>query len=603
MARRDFAQRQYIIIFIFILFGVVFIAKLFFLQILDNTYKLSANNAIRSTVQYPLRGLIYDRNGKLLVYNEAAYDLMVIPRQVKDIDTNKFCQLLKIDTDDYIRRMQKAIKFASYKSSIFISQISREDYAYIAENLYKYPGFFVQTRTLRKYPVPIAAHTFGYIGEVNKNEINRDHYYRPGDYIGKSGLEKYYEHDLRGQKGKKYVRVDVLNRKKGSYKEGKYDTIAKRGSNLTISIDSKIQQYAEQLMQNKIGSIVAIEPSSGEILAFVTSPSYDPNLLVGRIRGKNYGMLQNDSLKPLMNRAVMGEYAPGSTFKMITGLIGLQEGAVTERTYFNCEGTASKPMRCSHNHVSPIAFRGAIQQSCNPYFLQTFKSTLSLPKYKTNREAYVSWYNHVRSFGLGQKFNTDIPFELPGNVPKQSLYDKIYKKRWNALTVRSLSIGQGELEVTPLQLANLAVIFGNKGSYYPPHFIKKIDDKKIENRWEMKHTSIDSSYYDIIVEAMEEVFEGAHGTARYYKVPGIIAGGKTGTVQNNRGKDHSVFLAFAPSVKPKIAISVIIENGGFGTRWAAPIASLIMEKYFHGEVKRKKLEERMLNGDLIHKKK
>lgn len=601
MAKRNFANRQYIILGVFIFVGLILMTRLFFLQVLDNKYKLSAdNNAIRHLVQYPLRGMIYDRNNKLLVYNEAAYDLMIIPRRAKIEDTTEFCDLLKITPKELRKKYKRARTYSPRIPSIFIGSMSREECDMFREKAYKYPGFFVQARTLRKYPFPVAAHTFGYIGEVNDNELKKDSYYRSGDHIGKSGLEKFYEKDLRGKKGKKIVLVDVHQQEKGSYKDGKYDTIPVSGHDINISLDVELQMYAEELMKNKKGSVVALDPSTGEILAFVTSPTYDPNLLVGRIRGKNYGMLQRDSLTPLMNRAVLGAYAPGSTFKMINGLIGLQEGVITTHTMFPCNGRAGKPIRCSHNHVSPIDMQGGIQQSCNPYFWQTFKRIIENPKYENNHKAYEAWYNHVRSFGLGEKFNTDIPFEVRGKVPTENYYDKLYKGRWNALTVRSLSIGQGELLTTPLQLANLAAIFGNSGYYYPPHFIRELDHQK-DNRYSTPiYTTVDSTHFNIIREGMLEVFEAAHGTARFYKVPGVKAAGKTGTVENNHGKDHSLFLAFAPFDHPKIAITVIVENGGFGTRWAAPISSLLMEKYLNGNVTRPSLEKRMLDADLIH---
>ncbi|MFA8449637.1 MAG: penicillin-binding protein 2 [Bacteroidales bacterium] len=603
MAKRNLSNRRHIIFRIFLIVAAILLVRLFFLQVLDNEYKLSAeNNAIRHVTLYPLRGMIYDRDNKLMVYNEPAYDLMIIPRKVKIEDTLEFCNFLSIEKEDFIKRMKRCKGYSYSIPSIFLGQLSREDYGFLAENLYKYPGFYVQSRTLRKYPFPIAAHTFGYIGEVNDRETERDSYYRSGDYIGKSGLEKFYEKDLRGRKGKKIMLVDVFRREKGSYKNGKYDTIPIHGKDLTISLDADLQSYAEQLMQNKKGSIVAIEPGSGEILAFVTSPTYDPNLLVGRVRGKNYGLLQNDSLNPLMNRAVLGAYSPGSTFKMITGLIGLQEGVVNSYTKFYCEGREARPIRCSHYHESPINIMGGIQQSCNPFFWQTFKRCMEDKKFGNIKDAYKNWYNHVRSFGLGEKFNTDIPFEVSGKVPKMEYFDKIYRGRWNALTVRSLSIGQGELLVTPLQLANLAAIFGNKGYYYAPHFIREKDHKWDDTYGKKIYTTIDSVYYNVVREGMLEVFEGAHGTARFYKVPGVVAAGKTGTVENNHGKDHSVFLSFAPYNKPKIAISVIVENGGFGTKWAAPIASLLTEKYINDTIKRPALEKRIMEGDLIHPK-
>jgi penicillin-binding protein 2 len=557
---------------------------------------------LRYEKQYPARGNIYDRNGKLLVYNEALYDLMVIPGQVKNIDTAAFCELLGIDSSDFADAMNKAKKYSYYKPSIFLKQISKEDFGVIQEKLYQFSGFYPSTRTLRKYPMPIAAHLLGDVGEVSGTDIEKDPYYQAGDYIGKSGIEKYYEQQLRGIKGMKVLEVDVHNRVKGSYQNGKYDTIAVPGNDLVLSIEADLQLYGEQLMQNKKGSIVAIDPKTGEILALVSSPGFDPNMLVGRKRSENFDLLLHDTLKPLLNRAVMGTYPPGSTFKMINALIALQEGAVTPNTSFTCQGKSSRPIRCTHDHKSPLQLKHAIQESCNPYFWNTFKQILNAPKYNDPKKGYEQWYRSIRSFGFGEKFNTDIPYELSGNIPTVAYYDKVYKGSWNALTVRSLSIGQGEILVTPIQLANLAAIIANKGHYYAPHFIKKIENTEsnsatIANRI---NTSVDKKHFNIATDAMLQVFEGEHGTARYYKLDSIQQCGKTGTVQNPHGEDHSMFIAFAPLESPKIAIAVIVENSGYGSTWAAPIASLLMEKYLTGKVKRTFYEKKMLEGDLIH---
>ncbi len=606
MYKRDYTSRKYVIIFIFTMVLVLFIVKLYYLQVVENKYSTSAKNlVIRTITEYPMRGLIYDRNGKLIVYNDAVYDLMVIPRQIKNFDTAEFCTLLNIDSTYFKKRMKKAIRYSRYKPSVFIKQLSKDEYAKIEDKMYKFKGFFVQRRALRKYTKPIAGHLLGSVGEVNQRDLKRDRYYRSGDYIGKSGIERFYEKLLRGSKGTTMIQVDVHNRNKGSYQNGKYDTLAVPGKNLTLSIDADLQAYGEKLMQNKVGSIVIIEPKSGDILAMISSPGFDLNLLIGRARSKNYTLLRNDSLKPLMNRAVMGAYPPGSTFKMINALVALQERAITRNTKFTCQGPESVPIRCTHHHKTPLALNEAIKQSCNPYFWNTFKSLLNKPSLGGTHQAYEKWYNDVKSFGFGQKFNTDIPFELKGNIPSRAYFDKLYRGSWNALTVRSLAIGQGEILVTPIQLANLAAVIANKGYYYPPHFLRQaVGEDSIMALFRTKiNTSVEPKYFDIVQHAMRDVFSMEHGTAHYYEVDTLQQCGKTGTVQNPHGEDHSLFIAFAPLDNPKIAVSVVVENGGYGSKWAAPIASLLIEKYLTGTVKRKRLEKRMLDGDLIHKQK
>ncbi len=601
--KRNLSGRKFIIIAIFILVGIIFVVRLLFLQVIDDSYLLSAeNNVLRKNTIYPNRGLIYDKKGQLLVYDEAAYDLMVIPRKVKTIDTVEFCSLLGITDSVFRSKMTKAKKYSRYKSSLFIAQVSKEDFGFLAEKMYKYPGFFVRPRSLRKYPVPIAAHILGYIGEVNNKEINSSSYYNSGDYIGKSGIEKFYEKELRGKKGVQVVMVDVHNRQQGSYKNGKYDSIAEAGQNLYLTIDAELQEYAENLMVNKKGSIVVIDPKTGGILTFVTSPTYDPNLLVGRVRGKNFQMLMNDTLKPLLNRAIMGTYPPGSTFKIVNALVGLQEGVLYEGTTYTCKGPATTPIRCTHNHITPLKLKMGIEQSCNPYFWNVFRSIINNPKYNSIEKAFESWRKDVTSMGFGKRFKTDIPFEKPGNIPTLGLYNKIYGKgHWNALTIRSLAIGQGEILVTPLQLANLSAVIANKGFYYPPHLVTAIGSKenRIASFHEKQITEIGEKHFDVVHEAMLDVFEGDHGTARWSKLEGVKIGGKTGTVQNPHGKDHSMFIAFAPVDNPQIAMSVIVENSGYGSTWAAPIATLLIEKYLNDTIARKHIEKRMLEGNLI----
>lgn len=599
---RDYSGRKYLVVGVFILIAMIFLVRLFYVQVVDNSFKLSADNIVlREIRQYPPRGRIYDRNNQLMVYNEAAYDLMVIPGQVKNIDIAAFCELLGIDSAYYVSHFSRAKRYSRFKPSVFLKQISKEDFGAIQEKLYLYPGFYPQTRTLRYYPIPIAAHLLGNIGEVNQGGLDKDEFYKAGDYIGQSGIEKYYEKELRGNKGMKMIEVDVHNRDKGSYLDGKYDTLALPGKNITLGLDAELQLYGEQLMQMKIGSVVAIDPKSGEILALVSSPTFDPNMLVGRERSDNFKSLLEDTLKPIMNRAIMGTYPPGSTFKMLNGLVALQEKAINAHTEFTCQGKLSRPIRCTHDHITPLELEIAIQQSCNPYFWNTFRNTLNNPRYKNSHEGYKAWYDHVVSFGLGQKFNTDIPYELPGNIPTVEYFDKLYRNSWNSLTVRSLAIGQGEILVTPIQLANLAVILANRGFYYPPHVARSIEgeDEKLQLYNQKIVTSVEPKYFDIVRDAMLTVFEGEHGTARFYKMDSIRQCGKTGTVENPHGADHSIFIAFAPMDDPEIAITVIVENSGYGSTWAAPIASLMMEKYLTGDVSRKVVEARMLEGDLI----
>ncbi len=603
--KRNFTERKYIIILLFAVVGLIYLARLFYLQVFDTTYILSAeSNVLRKNTIFPNRGLIYDRDGRLLVYDEAAYDLMVIPGQVTEMDTAEFCRLLNISDSAFSARINKARRYSRYKPSTFVAQITKEEYGYIEEKLYKFPGFFVQSRSLRKYPVPVAAHTLGYIGEVNSREIESDPYYHMGDYIGKSGLERFYEPELRGQKGVQVVMVDVHNREQGSYRSGRFDTVAVAGRNLYLSLDAELQAFGEELMQNKIGSIVAIDPRTGGILAFVTSPVYDPNLLVGRVRGENFNRLANDSLKPLLNRAIMGSYPPGSTFKMVNALVGLQEGVLSNHTYYSCSGPASSPIRCTHNHITPLPLQEAIEQSCNPYFWNVFRSMMTNQRFGSVPVAYDAWRGHVISLGFGRKFDTDIPFELNGNIPTSEYYDKVYQEgHWNALTVRSLAIGQGEILVTPLQLANLAVVIANRGFYYPPHLVTAVGskDNPIEAFNQKVVSTIDPRHFDVVQEAMLEVFEGEHGTARWARLEGVQICGKTGTVQNPHGKDHSLFIAFAPKEDPQIAMSVIVENSGYGSTWAAPIASLMVEKYLNDTISRPHVEKRMLEGNLIKK--
>jgi penicillin-binding protein 2 len=606
--KEKFSDRQYTVVAIFCVIFLIFIARHFYIQIIDDQYKLTARNqAFRYMTDYPARGNIFDRNGKQLVYNQAAYDLMVIPKQVKEIDTLEFCRILDMDKPAFIKRMLKAKQPPNSirKPSVFEKEISVEHSSVLQEKLYKYSGFFLQPRTLRKYPESVAPHLLGYVGEVAKKLTDTSTYYKDGDYIGISGLEKSYEHVLRGKKGIHIEVVDVHNRPMGSYMNGAYDTAAIAGGDITCTIDRKIQTYGEKLLQNKIGSIVAIEPSTGEILAFISAPGYDPNLLVGSILSKNYRELQKDTLKPLFNRALMASYPPGSIFKLINSLVALHEHTLHPSTLYPCRGgypvMGGKP-KC-HAHSSPRDLLGAIATSCNSYFCYVFRGLIDANKFGTTKHGYEVWRNHVLSFGLGVPLGSDLPYELRGNVPSIDYYKKKFfgKNDFKSSTIVSLSIGQGELGILPLQMANTMCIMANRGYFYTPHTVKAIDQKRINNpAFTQKHyTTIHSDYFELIVEGMADVIK--KGTAATQKIDSIDYCGKTGTAQNPHGKDHSVFVAFAPRNNPKIAISVVVENAGFGNAWAAPIASLIIEKYLTDTIKRPDIEKRMLEGDLIHK--
>lgn len=589
-------NKKYIVGFVIAFTGLIFIIRLFYIQVYNDTYKLdSQNNVLRYIIDYPARGLIYDRNGKLLVYNQAAYNLMVIPQQTIALDTTEFISLIHISKEEFIARYNNAYSYSTRKPSILVSDLSGEDYGKLQEVLFKYPGFYTQSKTLRKYPLNSAAHLLGYVSEVDKNIMSQNPYYRMGDLIGRSGLEKQYELEIRGKRGMRIELVDVFNRPKGKFMNGEYDTLAVSGRDLYISIDADLQQYGELLMQNKKGSIVVIEPSSGEILALISKPDYNPNILVGRIRNENYKKLKADTLKPLFNRALMANYPPGSTFKLINALVALQEGVLTPQTRYNCYGgyrTGSFHMGC-HPHRSPIDLEYSIQTSCNAYYSNVFRSILD--KFESTETGYKVWKTYVDAFGLGSKLEIDMPNELSGFVPNTDYYDRYYQKgRWSSLTVVSLAIGQGELGITPLQMANSTCVIANRGYYITPHLDKSEFNKNIK-RYDI---DIDSSYFNLIVDAMEKVVESGTGMAA--KVNGIPICGKTGTVENPHGADHSTFLAFAPKDKPKIAVSVYVENGVWGSRWAAPIAGLIIEKYLRDSISNPALEKRMIEGNLIN---
>ena len=597
-------KRKYLIGVIFLLVIITFICKLFFLQVIDSSYKDSAaQNVLRKVTTYPSRGIIYDRNQELLVYNKAAYDLLVTPKNLESFDTIEFCKILRIEKETLINGLKKAKQYSQYRPSVILKQISPEIYAGLQEQLFRYPGFFVQIRTLREYPKKIAAHILGFVGEVNQKIIDNNSYYSKGDYIGVSGLEKAYEKELRGHKGVNLYLVDVHNQIKGSYKNGKNDTSAILGNDLISTLDRDLQEYAEKLMQNKRGAVVAIEPNTGEILCCYSGPSYDPNLLVGRQRGSNYRKLLMDTLRPLTNRAISAAYSPGSTFKVLQGLIALNEGVIDSTTRFKCDGPNSRPIRCTHFHESPINLVGGIRESCNTYFWDIFK--LIIGNAPTAEEGYKKWRNYMLSFGLGHTIGTELSGESSGNIPMSTYYDHyFFRHHWNALTIRSLSIGQGEIILTPLQMANATAMIANKGYYITPHFVKSIkkNDGKIRKLQFKKHiTPVDPKYFEPVFNGMQEVVEKTNTRYTAY-VKGINICGKTGTIQNSHGSDNSAFIAFAPKENPQIAVAVYVEFGIWGARYAAPIASLIIEKYLNDTIQganRKYLEKKMFDANLL----
>jgi len=602
---KSFENRKYIISLAILLIGVIFLYRLIHMQLIDDQWENRAAEISENKITtYPARGVVFDRNHKKLISNVVYYDLLVIPKEIeKNIDSFAFAKLIGISIEEYSERMAKAKDYSYRKPSEFEKQISPDDFDMIGPELYKFKGFFEQERTLRTYPNYIAGHLLGYMNEVNKKDIENNPYYKPRDYIGRSGIEKQYEELLRGKKGVKYYLQDAIGIATGSYENGKLDTLAIKGKDITLGIDSKIQAYGEELMKNKLGSIVAIEPQSGEILAMVTSPSYDPNLLVGRDLGKNYAKLQQDSLKPLINRAAGSVYPPGSTFKTIMALIGMQEGVITENSGFPC----TKSLVGCHNHPSAQNVESAIKMSCNPYFYYVVRRIIQQGKNKSQfKDAAIGldiWAKYVRSFGLGGTLKTDLGGVAKGIIPDKKYYDKIYGEyRWAYSTIYSICIGQGEVLVSPFEMANMAVIMANRGYYYNPHFVKKIEGEKLPKTFTTKnYTMVDTSYFPIIVNGMEKVVNEAGGTARRAKIDSITVCGKTGTAQNPHGEDHSIFMAFAPKNNPKIAIAVYVENAGFGGTWAAPIASLMIEKYLTDSISNIRKEQRILEADLIHK--
>ena len=560
----EFENRRYVLGGAVILLVIIFIIRLFILQVVDNDYKAWADsNAFLKKTLYPSRGMMYDRNGKLLVYNQPAYDVMLIMREIQPFDTLDFCDVLGITKEQFLKRIADIKNrrlnpgYSSYVPQVFMNQLSAQEYGVLQEKLYKFPGFYIQNRTIRQYEYPNAALVLGNIGEVNRKDIESDSYYTQGDYSGRTGIEQSYEEYLRGVKGVEILLRDAHGRIKGRYEEGLHDIQPESGKNLKLSLDMDLQAYGEKLMQNKLGGIVMIEPETGEVLCMVSAPTYDPSILIGRQRGKNYVALQKDPLKPLFNRPLMAQYPPGSTFKPTQGLIFLQEDMIDSRK-----------------------------------------------RYPSVQEAFEVWKNHMVSMGYGYKLGIDLPGEKRGFIPNSKFYDKVYRGRWNSSTVISIAIGQGEILATPLQICNLAATVANRGYYITPHVVKEIQDTPLDTLYSKRHyTSVDTHYYSYIAEGMRGAVTGTAygGTCRGAALPDIEVCGKTGTSENPHGKDHSIFMGFAPYQKPKVAIAVFVENAGFGATYAVPIGKLMLEKYLKGEISEanKATEEYIMNAVIL----
>lgn len=601
---QNLEQRKITFYLLFGLLGAVFLIRLFYLQVLN---KKEVEAGRLEEIVYPSRGLIYDRTNELMVYNDAIYDLLIYPRQAKNIDTLKLCEILQIDKKEFRTRIEKIITdtlhFRSTKPYILEKELPEKMYAVIQENLYRFPCLTILVRTDRKYVKPSGAHLLGYIREVSDKEIaNSKNYYLRGEIIGKSGIEKSYEDTLRGRKGVQYFIQDVAGNKKGSFKEGKFDIPASPGTDLYLSISAKLQEYGEKLMQNKVGSVVAIEPQTGEILALISSPGYDPNLLIGREKNAHYADLNADPRNVLFNRPLDATYPPGSIFKSMQALIAQQEGILFPETTYPCYRgypvMGGKP--ACHSHPSPLNLMQSVAYSCNSYYCYVFRSIVDQSKFKTVEDGYKNWYEKIRKFSIGQRLGVDLPFENSGILRSADYYNKVYGKgAWKSSTIISLSIGQGELGITPLQMANVVSTIANRGFYIVPHVVKKVGEGgDIPAKFKEEHSvGVEKRFFDVVVEGMYQVVE--NGTASNCKIPNIPYCGKTGTAQNPHGKDHSVFVAFAPRENPRIAIAVVVENAGFGADWAAPIASLMIEKYLTDTITRPAMEERMFKGNLL----
>ncbi len=590
---------------------IIYVIRLFSLQVTDSRYKEYADsNAFLRKAVYPSRGIIYDREGRLVVYNQPAYDVMLIPRDVKTFDTIDFCNTINI-TPEQLRKRFTDMKdkrlnpgYSSYSPQTLITHLSAEEYGRLQEKLYRFPGFYIQKRILREYNYDCAANVLGNIREVSPKDIERDDYYSRGDYTGDMGVERSYEEYLRGVKGAEVLIRDAYGKIQGRYDDGAHDRPAISGKNLKLSIDIELQQYAESLMVNKKGAVVAIEPKTGEILCLVSAPSFKPSLLVGRQRGANYLALTKDLDRPLFDRSIQAAYPPGSTFKPANGLILLQEGIISPSTAYPCSrGFISGRLRLGcHAHGSPLALKPALQTSCNAYFCWGFKAMIDRKsRYGSHAEAFEVWKNHLVSMGYGYRLGVDLPGESRAYIPNSKVYDKVYGEgHWSANTIISVSIGQGEILATPLQIANLSATIANRGWFITPHVVKEIQDTVLDPKYTERHyPTVDARFYPDIAEGMRMAVTG--GTCRLANLAGIEVAGKTGTAQNPHGRDHSAFMGFAPYDDPKIAVAVYVENAGFGAAFGVPIGSLVIEKYLNGHIAddRKYLEERMLQSNTI----
>lgn len=598
-------NRRFVIIGFFAVVGLIYLSRLFYLQVLDDSYSIvSSSNSIKRVIEIPFRGQIYDRTGKLIVYNTPVYDLLVTPNKARVDDTLRFCKVLGIERRDFDSLMLAASTYSRFKPSLFLRQLSKEDFASIQDIMVDYSGFQFAKSSLRTYTAPTLANTLGYVSEITRGQLEKQEepYYRQSDYIGQSGIEKIYENELRGKRGTKFIMQNVAGVYKGAWKGGELDTMAVPGENLYSGIDLEVQQYADSLMVNKVGSVVAIDPKTGQILTMVSAPTYDPNILASRYFSKNYSALIRNPYKPLFNRPVMASYRPGSTFKLIQALIGLQEGVITPESGFS---HANCPVGC-HNHPATSTVALGVTHSCNPYFYHLFRRVIYnnhiSNTFKASAAGLEVWHSMVSKFGIGQQLGIDLPSERKGNLPDKKYYDKIYgENAWKFSNIYSISIGEGEILITPLKMANVAAIIANRGYYYTPHVIHGVGDrKKLDPIFTTKHESgVSMQHFNPVIEGMIGAVQA--GTAKNARIDGITVAGKTGTSQNKKGDDHSIFIGFAPAENPKIAIAVFVENAGFGGSAAAPIAGLIMEKYLSRKITNKALEKRMKETNLMSK--
>ncbi len=604
-------MRKFLLSSIIVIVAITYIGRLSYLQVLNPpTGNLLDDTAIKPIYDYPERGYIYDRNGELMVANQSSYDVMVIPKDVRPLDTLEFCKLLNVTKEDFIKKYKKAKIFSPRLPSVFVPQLSKEEYAVLQEKMRKYEGFYIQKRSLRYYSEATSANILGYISEVNERDLKKYSYYQSGELIGRQGVEKQYEEILRGRKGVKYLQKDRFNRILGPYKNGTYDTLPIQGKDIHLTIDMRLQMYAEKLMGNKRGGIVALDPKSGEILTMVSAPTYDPALLVGRKRSRNYTNLYYDSIaKPTFDRGLLAMYPPGSPFKTLNALIALEEGVIDEKTKIICRhgyryGRGKSAFQACHCGGGLRKLDNGIYESCNAFFSTAYRGIIE--KYDSAAEGMNAYEKHLRSFGLGNYLGYDLPNGKKGLIPNTRYYDKVYgKKRWFATNTISNAIGQGEVLTTPIQLANMTAAIANRGFYHTPHIIKKVNDEYIldENYSIPKKTTVKKEHFEPVVKGMHDVYN--YGTAKWIQIPGINIAGKTGTAENFTkidGKkvqltDHSIFIAFAPVEDPKIAIAVFVENGYWGSRWAGRIAGLIIEKYIKGEVTRTDMENFVLNDE------